>query len=162
MGRVWTIEQRQKQGERIRSQKPWLKSTGPRTARGRFASSRNATRHGCYGAEFKMISVYLKMQKNYIDTLRFMLKHDLFIEETPFEISGNELNENPTKSMQNATNRHKKLTVKSMVSSNHHCEERSNEAIQNNYYFPHGLPRFARNDNNIRPQKALSPRERVG
>jgi hypothetical protein len=151
MGRVWTIEQRQKQADRIRSQKPWLKSTGPRTARGRLASSRNATRHGCYSAEFKMISVYLKMQKHYIDTLRFMLKHDLFIDETPFEISGNELNENATKSIQNDTNGCVKTMVKNGVFSNRHCEERSDEAIQNDYYTLHGLPRFALNDNNIKP-----------
>ncbi len=107
-GRIWTIEERQKQAERIRSQKPWLKSTGPRTVRGRLASSRNATRHGGYSAEFKMICQYLRMQKHYIDTLRFMLKHDLFIDETRFEISGNELNENLTKSMQNDTSRYAK------------------------------------------------------
>lgn|SRR3989338_4575972 len=109
MGRVWTIEERQKQAERIRSQKPWLKSTGPRTTRGKIASSRNAMRHGCYGTEFKMLSLYLKMQKYYIDTLRFMLKHDLFIDETPCEISGNELNENPIKSIQNDTFAHKNI-----------------------------------------------------
>ena len=117
MGRVWTIEERQKQAERIRSQKPWLKSTGPRTTRGKIASSRNAMRHGCYGTEFKMLSLYLKMQKHYIDTLRFMIKHDLFIDETPFEISGNELNENPIKSIQNDTDRCVKTMVKSMINS---------------------------------------------
>ena len=111
MGRVWTIEERQKQADRIRSQKPWLKSTGPRTTRGKIASSRNALRHGCYGTEFKMISLYLKMQKHYIDTLRFMLKHDLFEEDSSFEISGNELNEKSIKSIQNDTFAHRNILV---------------------------------------------------
>lgn len=111
-GRIWTIEQRQKQAERIRSQKPWLQSTGPKTVAGKRISSRNATRHGCYGTEFKMICLYLRMQKHYSDTLRFMLKHDLFDDETSFENSGNELNENVTKSIQNDTDRHVKAAIK--------------------------------------------------
>lgn len=118
MGRVWTIEQRQKQADRIRSQKPWLKSTGPRSARGKLASSRNAMRHGCYGAEFKMICQYLRMQKHYVDTLRFMLKADLFMDETQFEISGNELNENSIKSIKNDTMRHSKTVTKNIISKN--------------------------------------------
>ena len=109
MGRVWTIEEREKQADRIRSQKPWLKSTGPRTACGKLAASRNATRHGGYSAEFKMICQYLRMQKHYIDTLRFMLRHELFIDETQFEISGNELNETPMKSIKNDTARHSNI-----------------------------------------------------
>ena len=114
-GRIWTIEERQKQADRIRSQKPWLKSTGPRTVRGRLASSRNATRHGGYSAEFKMICQYLRMQKHYIDTLRFMLKHDLFDDNSQFEISGNELNENPMESIKNDTSRHRKSRINIVI-----------------------------------------------
>lgn len=104
MGRVWTIEERQKQAERIRSQKPWLKSTGPRTTRGKVASSQNATRHGGYSAEFRLMCRYLKLQKHYIDTLRIMRKSGLFLDDSAIEISGNELNENVIKSIQNDTN----------------------------------------------------------
>jgi hypothetical protein len=40
--RLWTPEQRLRQGEAIRRWKPWRLSTGPRTAEGKIRSSRNA------------------------------------------------------------------------------------------------------------------------
>jgi hypothetical protein len=39
---AWTPERRAKQAEAIRRNKPWAKSTGPRTAEGKATSSRNA------------------------------------------------------------------------------------------------------------------------
>ena len=44
--RNWTAEQRQRQAERIRAWSPWAKSTGPRTADGKGAASRNAWKGG--------------------------------------------------------------------------------------------------------------------
>lgn len=38
----WTPERRAQQAVRIREQKPWLKSTGPKSAAGKAAVSRNA------------------------------------------------------------------------------------------------------------------------
>ncbi len=38
----WTPERRAKQAEAIRRNKPWLRSTGPRTAEGKAIASRNA------------------------------------------------------------------------------------------------------------------------
>ena len=46
MARHWTPEERARQAELIRQQKPWAHSTGPKTADGKHASSRNAVTHG--------------------------------------------------------------------------------------------------------------------
>ena len=43
--------EREASRERILRVKPWLRSTGPRTAAGKARSSRNALQHGFYGAE---------------------------------------------------------------------------------------------------------------
>jgi hypothetical protein len=53
MARTWTDEQRQQQRERILNNKPWLKSTGPRTAAGKAVSSQNATVHGYCSARIR-------------------------------------------------------------------------------------------------------------
>ena len=44
--RKWTPEQRQQQAERIRDWRPWEHSTGPRTAEGKAAASRNGWKGG--------------------------------------------------------------------------------------------------------------------
>ena len=44
--RNWTREQRQQQAERIRNWRPWSHSTGPRTAEGKAAASRNGWKGG--------------------------------------------------------------------------------------------------------------------
>src|SRR5437868_5684912 len=42
----WTPERRVRQSEAIRSWRPWLRSTGPQTPRGKARSSRNAFKGG--------------------------------------------------------------------------------------------------------------------
>ena len=42
----WTPETRQKQAEAVRQWLPWTKSTGPRTAKGKARSARNAWKGG--------------------------------------------------------------------------------------------------------------------
>lgn len=44
--RIWTLEQRQQQAERIRAWSPWEQSTGPRSAEGKAKASRNAWQGG--------------------------------------------------------------------------------------------------------------------
>ena len=44
--RNWTPEQRQQQAERIKTWQPWEQSTGPRTAEGKAAASRNGWKGG--------------------------------------------------------------------------------------------------------------------
>ena len=44
--RNWTPEQRQQQAERIKTWQPWAQSTGPRTAEGKAAASRNGWKGG--------------------------------------------------------------------------------------------------------------------
>ena len=46
MATPWTLERRQRQAELIRQWQPWKHSTGPRTAEGKAASSRNAWQGG--------------------------------------------------------------------------------------------------------------------
>ncbi len=43
---LWSPERRAKQAELIRSAKPWLKSTGPRTDAGKARCAANALKHG--------------------------------------------------------------------------------------------------------------------
>lgn len=66
----WTEERRRRQAERIRMQKPWLHSTGPRTTAGKARSSRNARRHGLRSAEYlkqmKAIRQILRIQRQYL------------------------------------------------------------------------------------------------
>ncbi len=46
MTKGWTDERRQKARERILKNKPWEKSTGPKTKAGKEKSSLNALKHG--------------------------------------------------------------------------------------------------------------------
>ena len=44
--RIWTLEQRQQQAERISAWSPWKLSTGPRSDEGKAKASRNAWKGG--------------------------------------------------------------------------------------------------------------------
>ena len=51
--RTWTLEQRLQQAQRIRQQKPWEYSTGPKTTDGKAISSGNSRKHGARSLEIR-------------------------------------------------------------------------------------------------------------
>jgi hypothetical protein len=53
--RRWTEEERKRQSELIRASKPWLRSTGPKTAEGKARASRNAYKHGFRSHSMKLL-----------------------------------------------------------------------------------------------------------
>lgn len=66
MTKGWTEERRKKAAESIRKTKPWEKSTGPRTAKGKIASSKNAFKHGLYGRDAKEIIRLLQANREFV------------------------------------------------------------------------------------------------
>ncbi len=60
--RRWTPEERQKQAEVARRHRPWEKSTGPRTARGKYRSSKYAYVHGFRSQAYRDIRALLRWQ----------------------------------------------------------------------------------------------------
>jgi hypothetical protein len=61
MASNWSIEQRKDAARRARLHRPWLYSTGPRTAEGKRSSSRNSHKHGHYSFERQFIRFYLRL-----------------------------------------------------------------------------------------------------
>ena len=53
--RIWTLEQRLQQAQRIRQQKPWEYSTGPKTIEGKNKSKFNAYKHGARTVEIRKL-----------------------------------------------------------------------------------------------------------
>lgn len=64
----WTPERRQAARERALKNKPWQKSTGPRTKEGKRISAGNAFRHGYRSGIFLEIETYLKDQREFMKT----------------------------------------------------------------------------------------------
>lgn len=73
MVRKWTPEERAAQAALIRQQKPWEHTTGPKTAEGKKASSRNALKHGLTSAESHVFTGALRETR---DLLRLLKKLD--------------------------------------------------------------------------------------
>lgn len=63
---AWTPERRKKQADRIRQNKPWKKSTGPKTKRGKDRSKYNALKNGEHTAFFRRAYVMLNHNKEFI------------------------------------------------------------------------------------------------
>lgn len=59
MSRKWSPEQRAAAAERARRHRPWQRSTGPRSVRGKSRSSQNAFKHGLYSQDMKVTRAWL-------------------------------------------------------------------------------------------------------
>ncbi len=57
----WTPERRESASRRARLARPWLYSTGPRTASGKRTSSRNSYKHGHYSFEKTVLGWYVRL-----------------------------------------------------------------------------------------------------
>lgn len=63
--RSWTPERRAKQAEWMRQNKPWLKSTGPRTPAGKEAVKHNALKHGYRSEDYAELIALLREQEKF-------------------------------------------------------------------------------------------------
>ncbi len=70
--RSWTPERRAAQAERMRTQKPWLKTTGPKTDAGKQRVAKNSQTHGRRSAEFMQ---QVKILRTLLRTQRAQLKN---------------------------------------------------------------------------------------
>ncbi|MBI2234656.1 MAG: hypothetical protein HYU57_06685 [Micavibrio aeruginosavorus] len=73
--RRWTPEDRQRQAELIRAVKPWEKSTGPRSIKGKKRASKNALKTADHCAEMKQIKALLRAQEAYARAVDDILKN---------------------------------------------------------------------------------------
>lgn len=62
----WTKEKRARVAKRTKSQKPWERSTGPKTAEGKAKVSQNAYQHGFFSADFKGVMALLEVQATFV------------------------------------------------------------------------------------------------
>lgn len=63
----WTPERRKKRSETIHQSKPWKKSTGPKTARGKENAKYNALKHGLFTPEGIALRATISTAKNWLD-----------------------------------------------------------------------------------------------
>lgn len=76
MPRIWTDEQRAAAAERIRTHKPWEKSTGPRTRAGKKRASQNAAKHGNDRHEIRHVRKALKAHRAFLALTRAFMAQD--------------------------------------------------------------------------------------
>lgn len=65
----WTAERRAQQAERIRSSRPWEKSTGPRTEGGKARAACNSLTHGLHGKDILALRRALRSQRQFLKDL---------------------------------------------------------------------------------------------
>lgn len=76
MPRTWTPEQRAAAAERIRANKPWEKSTGPRSRKGKKKSSQNAVKHGLKRAETLRALKLFKVHREFLRLSQALIRID--------------------------------------------------------------------------------------
>lgn len=67
--RGWPPARRKAQAERIRTQKPWLHSTGPRTIKGKQRTRLNGLKHNMRSAAMRRLRRALQKQRYYMRLL---------------------------------------------------------------------------------------------
>lgn len=72
--RGWPPERRKAQAARIRRQKPWLKSTGPRTRAGKARVARNAYKHGFRSRDYRTLCALLRWQAQFVKRVKQDIK----------------------------------------------------------------------------------------
>ena len=65
----WSEERRARQAVAIRRWKPWEKSTGPKTEKGKEAVRYNAVTHGARTAELEAVRYVLRVQRRNLKAL---------------------------------------------------------------------------------------------
>lgn len=73
MSKGWTEERRKQQAERCRRNKPWEKSTGPKTSAGKQRSKRNAIKHGRRSLAWKQIRLLCKVNSDFLWLARHLI-----------------------------------------------------------------------------------------
>jgi hypothetical protein len=69
MSNIWTEERRRKQAEAIKKHKPWEKSTGPKTAKGKAKASQNALKHGLRGRHANLVRKALLHNREFLKAI---------------------------------------------------------------------------------------------
>ncbi|NCO04074.1 MAG: hypothetical protein GW903_07775 [Alphaproteobacteria bacterium] len=67
---AWTPERRAAQAERIRKNKPWEKSTGPKTQKGKNRSKYNALKNARHAAFFRHAYEMIEHNKEFLRLYR--------------------------------------------------------------------------------------------
>lgn len=75
--RAWPPKRRAEQAKRIQAQKPWLKTTGPKTPEGKKTVSRNAYRHGFRSQDMRELLLVLRLQRAYVKAIQSNLQSSI-------------------------------------------------------------------------------------
>lgn len=62
----WSRRRRKQQACNARRNKPWTKSTGPKSEAGKRIASMNAWKHGHFSASYKMLRAALQVNKDFL------------------------------------------------------------------------------------------------
>ncbi len=76
MGKEWTQERRRAAAERIRKNKPWKKSTGPRTEEYKVHSKMNAWKHGIRSSLINELREVLRLHRSFLKTAKKLYVQD--------------------------------------------------------------------------------------
>lgn len=76
MAKGWTEERRRKQAENIRKTKPWEKSTGPKTEKGKERCRYNALKHGRRSIFSGQINLVLKANRDFLNQVNFYIESE--------------------------------------------------------------------------------------